>query len=30
MNALYMPLSIQQSIINQDIVRLRVNEYDGA
>jgi hypothetical protein len=31
MNALYIPLSIQQSIINQNIVRLLVNEqYDGA
>jgi hypothetical protein len=30
MNVLYIPLSIQQSIINQNIVRLLVNEqYDG-
>jgi hypothetical protein len=31
MNTLYIPLSIQQSLINQNIVRLLVNEqYDGA
>jgi hypothetical protein len=31
MNALYIPLSIQQSIISENIVRLLVNEeYDGA
>ena len=31
MNALYIPLSIQWSIINENIVRLLVNEkYDGA
>jgi hypothetical protein len=31
MNALYIPLSIQQSIINENVVRLLVNEqYDGA
>jgi hypothetical protein len=31
MNALYKPLPIQQSIINENIVRLLVNEqYDGA
>jgi hypothetical protein len=31
MNALYIPLSIQQSIINKNVVRLLVNEqYDGA
>jgi hypothetical protein len=31
MNALYIPLSIQKSIINQNVVRLVVNEqYDGA
>ena len=31
MNALYIPLSIQKSIINEKIVRLLVNEkHDGA
>ena len=31
MNALYIPLSIQWSIINENIVGLLVNEqYDGA
>jgi hypothetical protein len=31
MNELYIPLSIQQSIINENVVRLLVNEqYDGA
>ena len=31
MKAMYIPLSIQKSIINEDIVRLLVNEqYDGA
>ena len=31
MNALYIPLSIKLSIINENIVRLPVNEqYDGA
>jgi hypothetical protein len=31
MNALYIPLSIQQSIINQNVVRLLINEQcDGA
>jgi hypothetical protein len=31
MNTLYIPLSIQWSIINENIVRLLVNEqYDGA
>jgi hypothetical protein len=31
MNALFTPLSIQQSIINEKVVRLLVNEqYDGA
>jgi hypothetical protein len=30
MNALYIPLSIQQSIINEKIVRLLVNEQYGS